>query len=75
MIEPIPPKQRSGLHVYTLRSAYSKAAMNLTAQELLQLAAYAETNAERLLDESRQDWEHELQNASLTRQETREGRS
>lgn len=74
MIEAIPPEKRSGLHVYTLRSAYSKEAMNLTANELLQLAAYVETHAERLLDESRADWEQGLQKASASQQDDHQGR-
>jgi hypothetical protein len=73
MIEPIPPEKRSGRHVYMLRSASSKEAMNLAAQELLQLAASVEANAERLLDESHADGEQGLQNAPQTCQETREG--
>jgi hypothetical protein len=74
-IEAIPPQQHSGLHIYTLRSAYSKETLNLSATELLQLAAFVESHAERLLDEARQDGEHVLHNAPQRHQEDREGRS
>jgi hypothetical protein len=74
-IEAIPPQQRSGLHVYTLRSVYSKEALNLSATELLQLAAFVEAHAERLLDEARQDGDTACHNAPQRHQEDREGRS
>jgi hypothetical protein len=80
-IEPIPPGERSGYHIYLIGSAYAKEAEPFAVQALLQIADYVEANRARLEQEAREDderntraWEADMRDMEAIKREWREYR-